>query len=85
MEILAPDFEVIVRVNASDVVVAACFLDTEGNVDMLVGVEVPANVPKYQHLLELVTAGLSNANWKSLDELGVDDGSDEDADGAIPF
>ena len=85
MEILAPDFEVVVRVNASDVVVAACFIDTDGNVDMLVGVASTDAVAKYQHLLELVTAGLNNASWKPLDELGIDDGSDEDADGAIPF
>ena len=85
MEILAPDFEVIVRVNASDVVVAACFIGDEGNIDMLVGVERPTDVPKYQNLLELVTAGLDSASWKPLAELGIDDGSEEEADGAIPF
>ena len=85
MEILAPDFEVIVRVNASDVVVASGFITGEDTFDVLVGVTATTSVPFYQKLLGIIGAALDSADWQSLDDMGIPDGDEEDADGAIPF
>lgn len=85
MEVQPPDFEVILRVNASDVVVASGFLVSPDDIDCLLGVARVDHIPEYTKLLEYVLVGLNGASWKPLDDFDLYEDEGEGDDDAIPF
>lgn len=82
-QLQSPDFEVIVRIAASDALVAACFLTGTDEFDVVVGIAEPSQIERYQQLLGIVATALNAASWVALDELDLHEAmDDEDSDGA---
>jgi len=69
----SPDFEVVVRVSASDAAIAAGFLTSTDEFDIVVGVTKPSEIGRVVELLELTIVALNAASWVSLDDLYLQD------------
>lgn len=80
-QLQSPDFEVIVRVNASDAAIAAGFLTSEDEFDVVVGITEVSHLDRICELLSLVLAGFNAANWVSVDDYDLSEAvADEDSD-----